>query len=348
MAYPTTGKTGIAEFLALSLKYQVIDVRSPGEFAAGHIPEAVNIPLFDDRERETVGITYRKEGRIQAILRGLEIAGPSLSSKLRHALEISGGEKLLVYCWRGGMRSEAMGWLFSTGDIETEILLGGYKSYRQHILESFSERKKVMVLGGFTGSGKTDILNYLSGSGHQVIDLERLANHRGSAFGALGQPEQPTTEHFANLLFREWKNISKEDPVWIEDESRNIGSVFMPENFYLNLQQSPVVMLMMDPGNRMPRLLREYSACSPDDLKASVIKINRRIGGEKTKEIMDAIETNDLVRAIEIILDYYDRAYQYGIRKKMQEKVIYVYTDTVDVRTNAGKILEAVKEVGFI
>ncbi|MFO7620421.1 MAG: tRNA 2-selenouridine(34) synthase MnmH [Bacteroidales bacterium] len=348
MAYPTTGKTGIDEFLALSLKYQVIDVRSPGEFAAGHIPGAVNIPLFDDRERETVGITYRKEGRIQAILRGLEIAGPSLSSKLRHALEISGGEKLLVYCWRGGMRSEAMGWLFSTGDIETEILLEGYKSYRQHILKSFSERKKVMVLGGFTGSGKTDILNYLSGSGHQIIDLERLANHRGSAFGALGQPEQPTTEHFANLLFREWKNISKEDPVWIEDESRNIGSVFMPENFYLNLQQSQVVMLMMDPGKRIPRLLREYAACSPDDLKASVIKINRRIGGEKTKEIMNAIGTGDLVRAIESILDYYDRAYQYGIRKKVQEKVIYVYTDTDDVRTNAGKILEAVKEVAFI
>lgn len=348
MAYPTTGKTGITEFLELSRKSQVIDVRSPGEFAAGHIPGAVNIPLFDDRERETVGITYRKEGRTKAILRGLEIAGPSLSSKLRHALEISGGGKLLVYCWRGGMRSEAMGWLFSTGDIETEILLGGYKSYRRHILESFSEKKKVMVLGGFTGSGKTDILNYLGGSGHQVIDLERLANHRGSAFGALGQPEQPTTEHFANLLFREWKNISKEDPVWIEDESRNIGSVFMPENFYLNLQQSQVVMLMMDPEKRIPRLLREYSACSPDDLTASVLRINRRIGGEKTKEIMNAIGTGDLVRAIESILDYYDRAYQYGIRKKVQEKVIYVCTDTDDVRTNAGKILEAVKEVAFI
>ncbi|MBW6500490.1 MAG: tRNA 2-selenouridine(34) synthase MnmH [Bacteroidales bacterium] len=348
MAYPTTGKTGITEFLELSLKYPVIDVRSPGEFAAGHIPEAVNIPLFDDREREMVGITYRKEGRIQAILRGLEAAGPSLSSKLRHALEISGDGKLLVYCWRGGMRSEAMAWLFSTGDIETEVLLGGYKSYRQHILESFSERKKVMVLGGLTGSGKTDILNYLSESGHRVIDLERLANHRGSAFGALGQPEQPTTEHFANLLFREWKKISNEDLVWIEDESRNIGSVFMPENFYLNLQQSPVVILMMDPDKRIPRLLREYSAISPDDLKASVIKISRRIGGEKTKEIMNAIEKGDLARAIEIILDYYDRAYRYGIRKKVQEKVTYVYTDTDDVRTNAGKILEAAKEVTFI
>jgi tRNA 2-selenouridine synthase len=348
MTYPTICKTGITEFLELSLKYQVIDVRSPGEFAAGHIPGAVNIPLFDDRERETVGITYRKEGRIQAILRGLEITGPSISSKLRYALEISGGEKLLLYCWRGGMRSEAMAWLFSTGDIETEILMGGYKSYRQHILESFSERKKVVVLGGFTGSGKTDILNYLSGCGHQVIDLERLANHRGSAFGALGQPEQPTTEHFANLLFREWENIKNEDPVWIEDESRNIGSVFMPENFYLNLQQSPMFVLMMDPDKRIPRLLREYSSCSRDDLKASVIKINKRIGGEKTKEITNAIEAGDLARAIEIILDYYDRAYQYGIRKKVQEKVIYVYTDTDDVRSNAGKILEAMKEVAVI
>ena len=205
----------------------------------------------------------------------------------------------------------------------------------------------MILLGGLTGSGKTNILKYLNESGHRIIDLERLANHKGSAFGALGQPQQPSTEHFANLLFIEWKNVMNDAPVWIEDESRNIGSVFMPDNFYLNMQRSPVIALMMGPEERMPRLLREYSVCSTDDLKASVLKISRRIGGDKTKETLNAIETGNLARAIEIILDYYDKAYKYGIRNKPHNNVIYVYTDTDDIKTNAGKILEAAEKITF-
>jgi len=129
-------KIYITRFLELAEKYPVIDVRSPSEYQMGHIPGAINIPLFDDKERETVGIKYKNAGRVKAVLRGMELAGPSLHIKLSEAIKTAKDGKLLVHCWRGGMRSEAMAWLFSLGDIQTEVLEGGYKSYRNYILSS--------------------------------------------------------------------------------------------------------------------------------------------------------------------------------------------------------------------
>ncbi len=255
-----------------------MDVRSPSEYKSGHIPGSVNIPLFDDTERAIVGTKYKKEGRIKAITSGLQLIGPSMSSKLESALKIAKNRKLLVHCWRGGMRSESMAWLFSLGDIESIVLEGGYKTYRNHILEQLSSRGKMIVLGGMTGSSKTHILKYLRSEGQQVIDLEGLANHKGSAFGSLGQPEQPTTEHFANMLFDEWKHIDSNKPFWVEDESRNIGSVFMPEKLYLNMQNTPAIVLMMDMKTRMPRLLKEYSNYSPELLLSSINRISKRSG----------------------------------------------------------------------
>jgi tRNA 2-selenouridine synthase len=341
MALQVIRKIDIKSFLELSLQIPVVDVRSPSEFEAGHIPGAFNIPLFNDKEREVVGITYKKGGRTKAILKGLDIAGPAITAKLKEALKISVAKKLLVYCWRGGMRSETMAWLFSIGDIDTIVLQGGYKSYRNYILESFSEKKKLIVLGGLTGSGKTYILKYLKKSGHQVVDMEGLANHKGSAFGALGQSPQPTSEHFANLLYDEWRQINIGKSVWLEDESRNIGTVFMPDNFYSNIQKSPLIVLMMDAKTRIPRLMDEYSVYSPEDLGASVIKISKRLGGDKTKETLKAIETGDFARAIEITLQYYDKAYLYGLKSKPAENIHYVHTDTDDIKINAFKVLEA-------
>ncbi len=232
-------KTDITTFLDLAVKTPIIDVRSPSEFSTGHIPGAYNIPLFDDKEREAVGIRYKRDGRIKAIIEGLKLLGPSMHLKLEQALKISKEGRLLVHCWRGGMRSEAMAWLFSLGDIETDVLEGGYKSYRHFVVENLSVNWNMIILGGLTGSGKTHILGYLKDKGHQVIDLEGLANHKGSAFGSLGQLPQPSSENFANLLFDEWKHVDPCQPVWLEDESRNIGTVFMPEEFYLNMQKNP-------------------------------------------------------------------------------------------------------------
>ena len=340
-------KIDVERFLELAENLSLTDVRSPSEFNMGHIPGAINIPLFDDKEREAVGIKYKKEGRIPAILEGLKSAAPAMSTKLEQALMIAKNGKLLVHCWRGGMRSEAMAWLFSLGDIETEVLEGGYKSYRHYILESLSEKRKMIVLGGMTGSSKTHILRYLKQSGQQVIDLEGLANHKGSAFGSLGQLPQPSTEHFANMLYDEWKKTDRNLPLWVEDESRNVGSVFMPERFYLNMQQTPVIVLMMDVKTRLPRLLKEYSTYPSEDLKRSIMKISKRLGGNNTLDAINAVEEGDFTKAIEITLSYYDKTYLFGLKKKSNKNIIYIETDSDDIEANAMKILDAAGKINW-
>ncbi len=345
--YQVKAKTDIINFLKLADTIPVIDVRSPSEFTTGHIPGAFNIPLFDDAERAVVGTKYKKEGRIEAILEGVRLSGSSMHSKLDQGIKLSKEGKLLVHCWRGGMRSEAMAWLFSLADIETEILEGGYKSYRRFILDNLSENKKMIILGGLTGSGKTRILKYLKETGHQVIDLEGLANHKGSAFGSLGQLPQPSSEHFANLLYGKWRETDQSLPVWFEDESRSIGTVFMPEEFYLNMQLNPAIILLMDVKSRLPRLIEEYSGYSAEELAASVMKISKRLGGDRTSEAVEAIQGGDFERAIAITLQYYDKAYLYGLKRKPQKNIYYVNTDTDDIETNARKILEAVKKVNI-
>ncbi len=334
-------KIDVVSFLGLAENIPVIDVRSPSEFNYGHIPGAKNIPLFDDTERAVVGTKYNKEGRTPAILEGLKKAGPGMYSKLEEALKYAEDRKLLVHCWRGGMRSEAMAWLFSLGDIETEILEGGYKAYRNHILNSLAEKRKMIVLGGMTGSSKTHILRYIKESGRQVIDLEGLANHKGSAFGALGQLPQPTTEHFANLLFDEWEKLNSNFPFWVEDESRNIGSVFMPDEFYSNMQDTPAIILIMDVKTRLPRLLKEYTAYPPEVLKSSIMKISKRLGGDNTRDAIDAVDEGNFAKAVEITLYYYDKAYMFGLKKKNSKNIIMVNTDTDDIESNALKVIDA-------
>lgn len=338
-------KISVVKFLKLAETIPVIDVRSPSEFALGHIPGAINIPLFDDLERASVGTKYKREGRVPAIIEGLNKSGPLLSSKLEQALKRAKEGNLLVYCWRGGMRSEAMAWLFSLGGIETQVLEGGYKSFRQHILTEIDTKRKMIILGGLTGSSKTHILKCIKQSGHQVIDLEGLANHKGSAFGALGQPPQPSTEHFANILFYELKQVDNSRPFWVEDESRNIGSVFMPDGFYFNMQVSPVVVILMDSKLRLPRLIEEYSKYPAETLKDSVAKISKRLGGNNTKDAINAIDSGDFAKAIEITLFYYDKAYRFGLTKNQIQNIIYVDTDTDNIQINATKILEAASKI---
>jgi tRNA 2-selenouridine synthase len=345
MIYQPGNKIDISTFLDLAEKSPVIDVRSPSEYIAGHIPGAINIPLFDDREREAVGIKYKKGGREKAIIEGLKLSGPSMHLKLEMALKISKGDALLVHCWRGGMRSEAMAWLFSLGGIETKVLEGGYKAYRHFILCYLSVNRNMIILGGLTGSGKTQILDYLKRKGQQVIDLEKLARHKGSAFGSLGQLPQPSTEHFANLLFEELKQNNPVQPLWLEDESRNIGNVFMPEEFYLNMQKNPVVVLLMDIKTRLPRLIGEYSCYSADVLLSTIMKISRRLGGDRAKEATDAVRSGDYAKAIEITLQYYDKTYLFGLEKKQGKNVYYVRTGTDDIETNARLVIEAARRI---
>jgi tRNA 2-selenouridine synthase len=341
----TINKINIISFLELSEVTPVVDVRSPSEFNFGHIPGAVNIPLFNDEEREAVGTKFKKEGRLLAILEGLKYTGSDLFDKLQQGIKIANDRRLLVHCWRGGMRSEAMAWLFSLADLGVSVLEGGYKSYRRFVTESLSEKRKMIILGGMTGSSKTLILRYIKSAGHQVVDLESLANHKGSAFGALGQPPQPTSEQFGNLLFNSLKGLDSALPFWVEDESRNMGSVFMPDPFYLNMQDSISIVLVMDVKSRLPRLMEEYSSYPPESIKASIVKISRRLGGDKTSDAIDAVEKGDFAKAIEIVLYYYDKAYLFGLKKKDSKSIIYVNVGSDEVEANAMKVLEASEKI---
>ncbi|HUW92890.1 MAG TPA: tRNA 2-selenouridine(34) synthase MnmH [Bacteroidales bacterium] len=333
------------EFLKFAEELPVIDVRSPGEYSYGHIPGAVNIPLFDDGQRAEVGTIYKQEGSLKAVLRGIDLAAPEMSLKLKSALSLTSDGRLLVHCWRGGMRSEAIAWLFSLGGINPLILEGGYKAYRKFILDELGKPRRYTLLGGLTGSGKTHILHHMALANNQVTDLEGLACHRGSAFGALGQPAQPSSEHFANLLYASLYEKNPENIIWLEDESRNIGTVFMPDNFYNRMQESHVIALMMSIDTRMPRLLAEYSAFPAEFILASVLKISKRLGGDRTKEAVAAVERKDFSTAIRITLEYYDRAYSYSLSKRKSGQVIYIETDTDDIDVNAGRVLAAAANV---
>ncbi len=333
------------DFLRFRTSLPVADVRSPGEFAVGHIPGAANIPLFDDAQRAEVGTIYKREGSVTAVMRGIDLAAPGMSGKLKSGIELADIGRLLVYCWRGGMRSEAMAWLFSLGGIEPLVLSGGYKAYRNHILSELGRDRKYFILGGLTGSGKTGILRYMKSSGEQVTDLEGLASHRGSAFGALGQAPQPSSEHFANLLYDDLAEHQGDSPVWLEDESRNIGSVFMPDSFFERMQASPVVALMMSIETRMPRLLREYTSFPVEEIMASVMKISKRLGGDRTREALNALKCGDYPTAIRITLEYYDKSYHYGLSKRQGGQVIYINTETDDEAVNSGLVMQAARSV---
>jgi len=308
-------------FLQLSLQIPIIDVRAPEEYLQGHIPGAINLPLFDDDERAAVGITYTRTGRDAAMLKGLEISGPKLQDFVRQAKKITSTGELLLHCWRGGMRSEAMAWLFTFSGIKTTVLEGGYKAYRRYIRQSFTNGQQVLVLGGMTGSGKTETLKHLSSLGEQVLDLEALAHHKGSAFGALGQADQPTNEQFENDLAHQWLALDSRKPVWIEDESRNIGKVIIPEQLFIKMSTAPLAFIDIPFEIRVERLMKEYGGFDAAMLSSLIDRISKRIGGDIANSAKISLRQGDIKNAVSIVLAYYDKTYQYGISKRDKSKI---------------------------
>ncbi|HDP75846.1 MAG TPA: tRNA 2-selenouridine(34) synthase MnmH [Bacteroidales bacterium] len=306
----------IEKFIELSDIYPVIDVRSPSEYARGHIPGAFNIPLFSDEERAAVGTKYVKEGRQQAVRLGLELVAPKLNWFVDALNSTVNQKNILVYCWRGGMRSASMSWLFGLAGFKPLTLEGGYKSFRRYAQATFDRKYKFIVLGGMTGCGKTELIKKLKANSEQVVDLEGLANHKGSAFGWINQPKQPTTEHFENLLFNELRKLNPSQPIWIEDESKSIGSIFLPQSIYIQIINSPTIIIETELNHRIERLINDYTVCDKQDLINSVHRIQKQLGLEKAKRCIDYIESGNLRDAIGIALEYYDKTYSYGIAQK--------------------------------
>ncbi len=336
----------ITEFSGKS--HLLIDVRSPGEFMHGHLPGAFNLPILNNEERTEVGTTYKKQGHEAAVQKGFDLVGSKFGEYIRQAKELSDTREAILYCWRGGMRSGIMGWLLMTAGFRITLIRGGYKSYRRWALKQLETDRKVIVLGGMTGSGKTDLLKELEKVGEQVIDLEGMANHKGSAFGGLGQPPQPTIEQFENELALKWASIDASHPVWIENESRSIGSVILPAHIYELIQAFPMIELVVGREERLKRVLSEYGKFSVEELKACTIKVEKRLGGLQLKNAIEFLASGNLQGWVDIMLDYYDKLYRYSqsLRKSTVLNPIAVRledinSDAVLLRDLAAKMLVA-------
>ncbi|HDR90132.1 MAG TPA: tRNA 2-selenouridine(34) synthase MnmH [Bacteroidetes bacterium] len=334
----------IHDFLALSEHLPVVDVRSPSEFARGHFPGAYNIPLFSDEERALVGTAYKQDSRKAALMKGFEIAGPHLAEYVKKAWEVAGSRGLLMYCWRGGMRSASMAWLFRTAGIPVATLEGGYRSYRRYLKSSLQTPVPLVVIGGMTGSGKTRVLNELEKKGIQVIDLEGLACHRGSAFGALGQPAQPATEQFENNLFQIFRILNPARVIMVEDESKSIGSVQIPDEWFLQMKKAPVIVLDVPRSVRIEHLVEEYAGFNPVLLKDSLTRIRKKLGGERWQQAMKALEQNDFHTVADIALQYYDKAYRYGLSRRDPKTLFTVHSDNADPRKTALHIIDLLEQ----
>ena len=329
----------------LQQKLPIVDVRSPIEFESGHIPGAVNIPVLDNAARKAVGTTYKQQGKQQAIQLGLEMVGPKMAALSEMAKAVAKDGALNIYCWRGGMRSEKMAWLFETSGLTCNVLQGGYKKYRENIFDSFENFKQWMVISGATGSGKTEILEELQLMGEQVINLEKIAHHKGSAFGALGMKPQPTSEMFQNLVFENFSILDSSKRIWIESESLTIGKVYLPESLWRAINSAPGIEIEVELEERIKHLVKNYGVFTNQELTDSILKIEKRLGGNNVKDAMDFLRDGDLANVAKLLLHYYDKSYKFGKEKNNKVSHIKIQSNTINYNKNAKLILEIVNEL---
>ncbi len=294
----------------------ILDVRSPVEFEQGNIPGSVNFPLFSNEERAKIGICYKEKGREAAIELGFDLVGPRLGDMIRRAFEIAPEKAVRVHCWRGGMRSESVAWLLESTGFRTVILDGGYKSYRRWVRQVLASPRQINILGGLTGTGKTHILKALRDNGVQVLDLEGLANHRGSSFGGLGMPPQPSTQYFENLIGEELAAFDPDRDVWIEAESGRIGKCRVPEELFRQMRSASMVGITRPIEERLRILTEMYGEADFSDLIEATKRITKQLGGERTRTAVDLISKNKIREACRVILEYYDRSYEVSSKRR--------------------------------
>ena len=302
----------------------LIDVRSPSEFARGHWPGASNLPLFEDDERASVGTAYKRQGRRRAVQLGLEITGPKLADLANQLESLAGEASPRIYCWRGGMRSASIAWLAEQIDLKPLLLKGGYKRYRHWVLEQFSSPWPLRLLGGRTGTGKTDLLLALEQRGVAMVDLEGLAHHRGSSFGGLGLPQQPSTEHYENKLAEVLDRLrrSQARSIWLEAESVQVGRCRIPAGLFQQMQQAPVLEIQRSLDERVNQLVEVYGSQGQEALSEATQRISRRLGPQRTTTALKAIAAEDWGTACRATLDYYDRCYDHELERSPQRRSI--------------------------
>ena len=337
-------KVTIEEFLQLATLHPILDVRSPGEFSHAHIPNAIAFPLFTDEERKLVGTAYKQESKEKAIKLGLAYFGNKMVKMVEEAEALNASQMqqkslepksanssdqhktFLVHCWRGGMRSAGVAWLLDLYGFKVYTLMGGYKAYRKWVLQQFEKKYSFTLIGGFTGSGKTEVLQALSQQSKSVIDLEKLACHKGSAFGNLGQPEQPSQEMFENLLAEALFDQTKEKTdtnftdsqttIWLEDESQRIGNINIPTVIFEQMRKSKLYFLEIPFEVRLQYIYQYYGTFEKDKLLTTILRIKKRLGGLETKSAINFLLEDNTLASFGILLQYYDKYYLKSLENK--------------------------------
>ncbi len=338
-------QVSVTDFLTLRRELPVVDVRSEGEYDTGHVRGAVNIPLLNNAERVIIGTTYKQKGQAEAIREGFRLVGPRLEEIIKTTDSIANGKEILVHCWRGGMRSNNFCQFAGMAGIKSKSLEGGYKAYRQLALESFKKPLPIVLLTGCTGSGKSEVLRALAARGEQILDLEHLASHKGSAFGGLLMPPQPTTEQFQNELFEGILTLDSSRRVWVEDESLAIGKIFLPVDFWQQMTQSPLVQMDVSREVRVQRLVNEYGLSDRGEFLAIMGKVVKKLGGQNYKLASKKLLENDMFSVIEILLTYYDKAYLNSINNRMDRIQLTVPWDGVNVDKYVDSVIHSAREV---
>ncbi|HTO16063.1 MAG TPA: tRNA 2-selenouridine(34) synthase MnmH [Edaphocola sp.] len=338
-------RISIDEFIKLAEQHLVLDVRSPLEYTHSHYPEAVSIPIFNNDERKEIGTTYKQKSRALAIKIGLDFFGEKMRAIIEQVEDIlknKASQKVIVYCWRGGMRSKAFSWLLNFYGFEVFILEGGYKAYRNWVLEKLATPQKLCILSGKTGSGKTEILNQFKQENLPVIDLEGLAHHKGSAFGGIGMEAQEGNEQFENLLALELHKIEtqfgSETPIWLESESSRIGHVNINYLFFNQMKIAPRVYISIPFEERLEFILKGYGSLEKEELIHSTERIKNRLGGLETKMAIQFLEEDNIKAAFAILLKYYDKSYAKG--DTYQKEFLSIALENIDYKKNASIILK--------
>jgi tRNA 2-selenouridine synthase len=330
----------LENFWTLREQLPLVDARSEGEFAQSHIPGAINIPILNNAERIQVGTLYKQAGPEKATLKGFELVGPRFHLIQREALRKFPNKKVMLYCWRGGMRSQILSWLLTQVGFEVYRLAGGYKTYRTFTFNEVRKPYPLLVLGGKTGAAKTVLLQKLKERGEQVVDLEGLANHKGSSFGAIGLPAQPTVEQFENHLAEQLRNIHPDQAIWVENESRRIGRIILPDPFYLQLTQSPRIEIEKTDTERIAHIASEYAELDQVELSAAVLRLQKRLGGDRTKQAVEAIQANQPEIWIPILLQYYDKTYSYDLDRHEVSKTIHLNLEGLALEDQVNLLLQ--------
>lgn len=295
-----------------------IDVRTPDEYAEASIPGAVNIPLFDNREYHRLGIIYRQLGDAEARQAALMMAAPKLPALVEMIKKTCSPKKPLLYCSRGGLRSLSLSQILALAGIDSFRLKKGYKAYRGYVnnrLNDYNLTSRLFVVHGLTGVGKTAVLHKLEQRGVPVIDLEGLANHRGSVFGAIGLNAGRSQKDFDALLLQQLDRFSDEPGLFIEGEGRRIGNIYLPPFLSEAMDRGLQILLSASMETRVARIVNTYISTTMSEelleqLKDAVISLQRRLGNKKVKLLTNMLEQGDFSRAVEILCaDYYDQFY---------------------------------------